>query len=259
MADQLVLIAQFFRFDGWLINIENSLSVSTPALGTWPASPCAPRGPSAMLLSLTRLGPCYRSASCIPARASSNLQPLCLFTGRWAFSSVMSRNLAWLSFASLVPSRRPCLPPLSLLCLGYMCDFLFMVPSLFIGFYLLLIAESMSFLLQKERKVGPLAGPSARQLWGRGASGTRTCLPLGLSVLSVRDRGAPHERPLWASRRVCLYASLQLAAVGNVPHFLQYLTSQLHQQIPGGLVLWYDSVVSSGQLKWQNELNEQNR
>ncbi|XDA81171.1 hypothetical protein R6Z07F_011145 [Ovis aries] len=53
--------------------------------------------------------------------------------------------------------------------------------------------------------------------------------------------------------------SLSLAAVGNVPHFLRYLTSQLHQQVPGGLVLWYDSVVSSGQLKWQDELNEQNR
>lgn len=28
VADRLVQIAQFFRFDGWLINIENSLSVS---------------------------------------------------------------------------------------------------------------------------------------------------------------------------------------------------------------------------------------
>lgn len=73
------------------------------------------------------------------------------------------------------------------------------------------------------------------------------------------DQGAPHDRPPWASRRVCLHPSLQLAAVGNVPHFLRYLTSQLHQQVPGGLVLWYDSVVSSGQLKWQDELNEQNR
>lgn len=53
--------------------------------------------------------------------------------------------------------------------------------------------------------------------------------------------------------------SLSLAAVGNMPHFLQYLTTQLHQRVPGGLVLWYDSVVSSGQLKWQNELNEHNR
>lgn len=52
---------------------------------------------------------------------------------------------------------------------------------------------------------------------------------------------------------------LQPAAVRNTPPFLQYLTTQLHQQVPGGLVLWYDSVVQSGQLKWQDELNEQNR
>ncbi|XP_012968918.2 cytosolic endo-beta-N-acetylglucosaminidase isoform X2 [Mesocricetus auratus] len=52
---------------------------------------------------------------------------------------------------------------------------------------------------------------------------------------------------------------LSPAAVGNTPSFLRYLTTQLHQQVPGGLVLWYDSVVQSGQLKWQDELNEQNR
>ncbi|XP_045345711.1 cytosolic endo-beta-N-acetylglucosaminidase isoform X4 [Leopardus geoffroyi] len=54
-------------------------------------------------------------------------------------------------------------------------------------------------------------------------------------------------------------SSLSLAAVGNVPPFLRYLSTQLCRQVPGGLVLWYDSVVSSGQVKWQNELNEQNR
>ncbi|XP_051015117.1 cytosolic endo-beta-N-acetylglucosaminidase isoform X2 [Acomys russatus] len=53
--------------------------------------------------------------------------------------------------------------------------------------------------------------------------------------------------------------SLSPAAVGNTPLFLQYLTTQLHRQVPGGLVIWYDSVVQSGQLKWQDELNEQNR
>ncbi|XP_030683655.1 cytosolic endo-beta-N-acetylglucosaminidase isoform X1 [Nomascus leucogenys] len=53
--------------------------------------------------------------------------------------------------------------------------------------------------------------------------------------------------------------SLSLAAVGNTPPFLQYLTTQLHRQVPGGLVLWYDSVVQSGQLKWQDELNQHNR
>ncbi|XP_025135414.3 cytosolic endo-beta-N-acetylglucosaminidase isoform X3 [Bubalus bubalis] len=44
VADQLVLIAQFFRFDGWLINIENSLSVSTPALAGR-CGECAPLPP----------------------------------------------------------------------------------------------------------------------------------------------------------------------------------------------------------------------
>ncbi|KAL1780362.1 cytosolic endo-beta-N-acetylglucosaminidase isoform X1 [Sigmodon hispidus] len=53
--------------------------------------------------------------------------------------------------------------------------------------------------------------------------------------------------------------SLSSAAVRNTPAFLKYLTTQLHQQVPGGLVLWYDSVVQSGHLKWQDELNEQNR
>ncbi|KAF3817186.1 hypothetical protein GH733_011586 [Mirounga leonina] len=53
--------------------------------------------------------------------------------------------------------------------------------------------------------------------------------------------------------------SLSLAAVGNMPHFLRHLTTQLHQQVPGGLVLWYDSVVRSGQLTWQDELNQHNR
>ncbi|XP_003786609.1 cytosolic endo-beta-N-acetylglucosaminidase [Otolemur garnettii] len=53
--------------------------------------------------------------------------------------------------------------------------------------------------------------------------------------------------------------SLSLAAVRSVPFFLRYLTTQLHQEVPGGLVLWYDSVVQSGQLRWQDELNIHNR
>ncbi|XP_006145757.1 cytosolic endo-beta-N-acetylglucosaminidase isoform X4 [Tupaia chinensis] len=53
--------------------------------------------------------------------------------------------------------------------------------------------------------------------------------------------------------------ALSAAAVGHLPAFLRYLTTQLHRQVPGGLVLWYDSVLQSGQLKWQDELNEQNR
>lgn len=48
-------------------------------------------------------------------------------------------------------------------------------------------------------------------------------------------------------------------AVKNTPLFLRYLTDQMHERVSGSLVLWYDSVVQTGELKWQNELNQSNR
>uniref|UniRef100_A0A3P9L8J1 Cytosolic endo-beta-N-acetylglucosaminidase n=1 Tax=Oryzias latipes TaxID=8090 RepID=A0A3P9L8J1_ORYLA len=51
---------------------------------------------------------------------------------------------------------------------------------------------------------------------------------------------------------------LSEAAVSNAPLFLQYLTEQMHERVPSSLVLWYDSVIQSGELKWQNELNQSN-
>ncbi|XP_067403287.1 cytosolic endo-beta-N-acetylglucosaminidase isoform X2 [Emydura macquarii macquarii] len=52
---------------------------------------------------------------------------------------------------------------------------------------------------------------------------------------------------------------LSEAAVRNLPFFLRHLRERLQRVLPGGLVLWYDSVLQSGELKWQNELNEKNR
>lgn len=60
----------------------------------------------------------------------------------------------------------------------------------------------------------------------------------------------------WASR---LRVLLQVVAVRNAPLFLRYLTDQMHERVPGSLVLWYDSVTENGQLQWQNELNPSNR
>lgn len=40
--------------------------------------------------------------------------------------------------------------------------------------------------------------------------------------------------------------------------FIRHLTKRIHEEIEDGMVLWYDSVVSSGMLLWQNELNERN-
>ncbi|XP_066498622.1 cytosolic endo-beta-N-acetylglucosaminidase [Hoplias malabaricus] len=48
-------------------------------------------------------------------------------------------------------------------------------------------------------------------------------------------------------------------AVKNMALFLRYLTDQLHERVPGSQVIWYDSVLENGALKWQNELNESNR
>ncbi|NXF34714.1 ENASE acetylglucosaminidase, partial [Nyctibius bracteatus] len=53
--------------------------------------------------------------------------------------------------------------------------------------------------------------------------------------------------------------TLSAAAAGNLPPFLRHLTAEVHGAVPGGLVIWYDGVVQNGALKWQNELNEQNR
>lgn len=36
------------------------------------------------------------------------------------------------------------------------------------------------------------------------------------------------------------------------------LTTKIHDEIPGGMVFWYDSVTKDGLLLWQNELNNLN-
>lgn len=57
----------------------------------------------------------------------------------------------------------------------------------------------------------------------------------------------------------CDALCVQEVAVKNTPLFLRYLTDQMHERVAGSLVLWYDSVIESGQLTWQNELNQSNR
>ncbi|KAL5018759.1 hypothetical protein ScPMuIL_004481 [Solemya velum] len=40
--------------------------------------------------------------------------------------------------------------------------------------------------------------------------------------------------------------------------FVSYLTDRSHVQIPGSKVIWYDSVLDTGKLDWQNEVNDKN-
>lgn len=41
--------------------------------------------------------------------------------------------------------------------------------------------------------------------------------------------------------------------------FVPYFTNLIHQDNPGNLVIWYDSVTEDGELQWQNQLNDKNR
>ncbi|CAH1795243.1 unnamed protein product [Owenia fusiformis] len=51
---------------------------------------------------------------------------------------------------------------------------------------------------------------------------------------------------------------IQEKHIEGMRHFVQYLTTAMHQQIPGSEVIWYDSVTNKGALEWQNELNDNN-
>ncbi|KAG0336287.1 hypothetical protein BG000_006733 [Podila horticola] len=40
--------------------------------------------------------------------------------------------------------------------------------------------------------------------------------------------------------------------------FLKYLRAQIHKRIPGGELIWYDSVISTGEVAWQDKLSPEN-
>ena len=52
---------------------------------------------------------------------------------------------------------------------------------------------------------------------------------------------------------------MQPVQVNNLVEFVQFLTTEMHGRVPHSLVIWYDSVTYKGDLKWQNELNANNR
>jgi mannosyl-glycoprotein endo-beta-N-acetylglucosaminidase len=46
--------------------------------------------------------------------------------------------------------------------------------------------------------------------------------------------------------------------VSELIEWLKYLTKEVHAEVPHGEVIWYDSITTSGALRWQNCLNELN-
>ncbi|XP_067672168.1 cytosolic endo-beta-N-acetylglucosaminidase-like isoform X2 [Haliotis asinina] len=47
--------------------------------------------------------------------------------------------------------------------------------------------------------------------------------------------------------------------VSHLREFVAYLTQRCHSEMTGSKVIWYDSVTRSGELKWQDQLNEENK
>ncbi|CAJ0943178.1 unnamed protein product, partial [Mesorhabditis belari] len=52
---------------------------------------------------------------------------------------------------------------------------------------------------------------------------------------------------------------LEVHLVDEMLNFLKKLTHSLHENIPHSKLIWYDAVIHSGKLVWQNSLNEKNR
>lgn len=50
-----------------------------------------------------------------------------------------------------------------------------------------------------------------------------------------------------------------IAKPAYVLSFVKHLTHNAHKMRSGSIIIWYDSVTESGDLKWQNELNSKNR
>lgn len=40
--------------------------------------------------------------------------------------------------------------------------------------------------------------------------------------------------------------------------FVRQISTRIHEEIPNGVVFWYDSVIETGKLLWQNEVNKEN-
>lgn len=53
--------------------------------------------------------------------------------------------------------------------------------------------------------------------------------------------------------------SLNARQIPMLKEFVDHLTFRMHQEVPHGTVIWYDSIIESGALAWQNELNEKNK
>lgn len=59
----------------------------------------------------------------------------------------------------------------------------------------------------------------------------------------------------WLLNIECVVAAEKIPMLKQ---FVRKLSQRIHDEIPHGTVIWYDSVLEDGSLDWQNEVNEKN-
>ncbi|XP_076170633.1 cytosolic endo-beta-N-acetylglucosaminidase isoform X1 [Ptiloglossa arizonensis] len=52
--------------------------------------------------------------------------------------------------------------------------------------------------------------------------------------------------------------NIESKLLNNLIYFIKYLTEHIHTEIRNSEIIWYDSIIDKGQLKWQNEVNDKN-
>lgn len=49
-----------------------------------------------------------------------------------------------------------------------------------------------------------------------------------------------------------------VSSTHSLKQWLEYLTSLVHEKVPNSKIIWYDSVITSGNVQYQNQLNQLN-
>lgn len=53
--------------------------------------------------------------------------------------------------------------------------------------------------------------------------------------------------------------SLAREKVPMLRQFVERLTQRIHEEVPHGQIIWYDSIINDGSVRWQNQLNAKNK
>lgn len=51
----------------------------------------------------------------------------------------------------------------------------------------------------------------------------------------------------------------RVSNINQLIKWLYYLKNKIHEVVAGSVIIWYDSVITDGNVRWQSQLNHLNR